>query len=53
MFWIINKDKVYSYIVTLCVIGILFAMPMILQKEKNNFIIDNNVEKSVMLEIKT
>lgn len=26
MFWVINKDKVYSYMVTLSVIGVLLVM---------------------------
>lgn len=34
MFWIINKDKVYSYIVTLSVIGVLFVMAAIVPKSQ-------------------
>lgn len=32
MFWVINKDKVYSYMVTLSVIGVLFVMASIMPK---------------------
>ena len=34
MFWVINKDKVYSYMVTLSVIGVLFAMATIVPKSE-------------------
>lgn len=32
MFWVINKEKVYSYMVTLSVIGVLFVMASIMPK---------------------
>ena len=34
MFWVINKDKVYSYIITLSVIGVLFVMSVIIPKNE-------------------
>lgn len=34
MFWVINKDKVYSYMVTLSVIGVLFVMATIVPKSE-------------------
>jgi len=34
MFWIINKEKVYSYVVTLSVIGVLFAMSTVIPRNE-------------------
>lgn len=33
MFFVINKEKVYSYIVTLSVIGVLFTISAVFPKE--------------------
>jgi len=33
MFWVINKGKVYSYIVTLSIIGVLFMMPTFVSRD--------------------
>lgn len=36
MFWVINKDKVYSYMVTLSVIGVLFVMSAIIPRSEKD-----------------
>jgi len=33
MFFVVNKEKVYSYIVTLSVIGVLFTISAVYPKE--------------------
>ena len=46
MFFVINKEKVYSYIVTLSVIGVLFTVSMIYPKdttETSTRVVNNNV----------
>ena len=36
MFWVINKDRGYSYMVTLSVIGVLFVMATVIPRNYNN-----------------
>lgn len=33
MFWVINKDKLYSYIVTLSMVGVLFTISAVFPKD--------------------
>lgn len=53
MFFVINKEKVYSYIVTLSVIGVLFMISAVFPKEtietasRNAYTETNVVEKSI------
>ena len=46
MFWVINKDKIYSYMVTLSVIGVLFVMAAILPKNQTVQTSSNVVESA-------
>lgn len=53
VFFVINKEKVYSYIVTLSVIGVLFTISAVFPKEaietsgKNTYNELNIIENSI------
>ena len=53
MFWVINKDKIYSYAVTLSVIGVLFAISavMVPQTQTENSVETSNNATSKLLPI--
>ena len=53
MFFVINKEKVYSYIVTLSVIGVLFTISAVFPKDsietssRNIYVNSNAIENSI------
>lgn len=43
MFFVLNKEKIYSYIIAVCTVVILFAVPTIYRKENNSIEVSTNI----------
>lgn len=39
MFWVINKNKIYTYIVTICTVVVLFVLSFAMLTTDNNTVV--------------